>query len=91
MEEKHGVLRRRFILWPKALNSWLYEKESYEPQMELCHGTFAGVHAEWITGLTTSFFQIPLPPELRSLFCLADSNGALFQLTVLPMGLCISP
>eukprot|EP00796_Vickermania_ingenoplastis_P001892 gene1892-1151_t len=77
--------------WPLPL-LWLYKEGSYEPQLELCHGTFTAVHAECggITDLTTSFFQIPLPPALRSLFCLADASGALFQLTVLPMGLCIS-
>lgn len=93
VEEKHGALRRRFILWPKTLNSWLYKEGSYEPQLELCHDTFTAVHDECggITDLTTSFFQIALPPALRSLFCLTDAHGNLYQLTVLPMGLCISP
>lgn len=92
VEEKHSTLRRRFILWPEELNSWIYSK-GYRPQVELRNTDVHSVLEPYggITDLTTSFFQVPLPSDLRHLFCFADSDGNIFQLTALPMGLCISP
>lgn len=61
--------------------------------MNLDTQPWAYVHEECggITDLTTSFFQVPLPAHLRPLFSLKAKDGTTFQLTVLPMGLAVSP
>lgn len=85
-------MRRRFILWPKSINEWLYST-GYHPQVDVSNTQFSAVLAPCggITDLTTSFFQVALPPHVRHLFCFQDATGNVFQLTALPMGLCISP
>ncbi|CAD2215151.1 hypothetical protein AGDE_03479 [Angomonas deanei] len=92
VEEKHGKLRRRFILWPKVVNEWLAAQE-YKPEYELPTQPWPSVLAECggVTDLTTSFFQVELPPELRPLFTMVAEDGSRYQMRVLPMGLSISP
>lgn len=87
VEEKHGKLRRRFILWPQQNSMHGFMVHTHDvPQLELDHGSCEAVHAACggVTDLTTSFFQIELPPHLRSLFCLTDERGSIFQLKALP-------
>jgi hypothetical protein len=41
--------------------------------------------------LAASFYQVELPPKIRPFFCFSDEKGGVWQLTRLPMGLCVSP
>ncbi|EPY38285.1 TcC31.12 [Angomonas deanei] len=92
VEEKNAGLRRRFILWPKSLNQWI-ESQGYRSKVDLDMHPFPYVLSDYggITDLTTSFFQVALPPHLRALFAFKTKTGRFLQMKVLPMGLSISP
>jgi hypothetical protein len=41
--------------------------------------------------LKASFYQVPLPVSVRRQFCFIDTEGTVFQLKRVPMGLCVAP
>ena len=89
----NGDERLRFIFWTKTLNEFLADK--YEANMSnLKHqSSYAdAVRQECAaTGdMAISFFQVPIPAKYRCLFRFQDDAGKLWQLTRLPMGLCVS-
>lgn len=81
--------RQRFILWPRQLNEW--QESNYTPSVDLLHSSkyVDGVFEEAaLTGdIENGFYGIEVPHYARALFRFRDSNGRLFEMLRLPMGL----
>ena len=90
IEEKDGQPRLRFICWTEFINTIL--KDDYTPQMsQLQHSSrfIDAVRDECgvIGDLKISFFQVEIPQQFRPYFRFPDSNGNLYEMNRLPMGL----
>lgn len=90
-----GVLkpRLRFIFWPKRMNEWL-NRIGYDCEALLHH---ISKYLENITderGATadaaSGFYQYTIPQHARCWFRFMDSEGNLYQMCRLPMGLAVS-
>lgn len=89
MEHLKG--RRRFIYWPRRLNQILKDllgykfgeelPEVFDISSDVHKGNFSAAY-----DLTTSFFQVEIPPEARRFFAFKDENGKVWQMTRMPMG-----
>ena len=86
--------RRRFILWPKQLNSFLKE-QGYKADVPLQHIScyLSGVRSRGggTRDVQCGFYHIPIPEDRRFLFRFVDDEGVVWQLTRLPMGLRTAP
>ena len=85
--------RLRFIFWPLRMNNWL-KKVGYTCEALLYH---ISKYLDNITddfGATadaaSGFFQYEIPPHARPWFRFMDSDGKVYQLCRLPMGLSLS-
>ena len=91
-EKPDGELqkRRRPILWPRAVNLGLKGSTNValpnvEEQLKQIAGATTETHA-CSFDLKTSFFQIPLSPEVARYFSFRLKDGRTFSYNVLPMG-----
>ena len=88
IEEAHGELRQRIIMWPRILN--LYLRDKYKANVPLQHVSYyidAVLEEEALKrDMKIGFFQIEIPADARHRFCFMDSLGRIFQLHRLPMG-----
>ena len=85
--------RLRFIFWTKALNEWLHT-DGYKADVDLRHiATYLdAVTLECATtgDISSGFYHIPIPSESRDLYRFQDSDGNVYQMARLPMGLSTS-
>ena len=93
-EDNNSLFNRlRFIFWPQKMNEWL-KNIGYSCEALLYHISKyldnilddSGATADAASG----FFQFEIPPAARCWFRFKDSEGNLYQLCRLPMGLSIS-
>eukprot|EP00796_Vickermania_ingenoplastis_P007028 gene7028-4984_t len=93
-EEKEFGTRRRFIAWPQCSNT-LSVSAGYIAEVPLQHisGYLDALLTPYafVTDLTTSFFEVALPPHCRNFFSFQDSKGTRWALTRLPVGHVVSP
>jgi hypothetical protein len=79
--------RRRVILWPKALNDRRLELPDIDlPGLEEILGSCQAGNLFQAFDLNSSFFQIPLTPEVSRFFSFRTTEGKVYSYTVLPMG-----
>ena len=90
VEEREEGERLRMIFWPREVN----ERLKYNSEMRLQHVSryinAAACETAATADLAVAFFQIALPERARAFYRFVDSNNNTYEMTRMPMGLCVS-